>query len=468
MTLSQPADVVVVGGGAAGMVAARDLARMGASVVLLDEQHRLGGQYYKRRTGSVLAQAGDLRPRGTRLAGEVVAAGVDVRTQTAVWGVDDDDRTLLTVHDGRADAVRARLIVLATGAHERVLPVPGWQLPGVCTPGAALHLATIDRVPIGRRVVVAGSGPFLLPVAAALLDVGATVVGVYESATPYRFDAHAVRALGHPGRTAQFAGYRLRLARARIPIRQAARVTAVLGNGRVSGVQIGTAAGVEDLAVDAVALGWGFRPNTEIAALLHCRTVVDTASYDRVVVVDDLGRTSRDDVLVAGEAAGVAGVHVALARGAVVADHAAGLLGLMPSRMAGRRARMVLGSATRAARWTAARYPTTQRPWVRGLADDTVVCRCELVTVGELRRARQSVLADGDPDAAKGVTRAGMGPCQGRQCFPAVAALTGGGPAAFPARMPVRPVSVGVIASCARGRAALDAPDSPADTAPSA
>lgn len=466
MTAVRVADAVVVGGGPAGMVAARDLARLGVDVVLIDEHPRLGGQYYKRRSGAVLAQAGDLRPRGTRLAAEVCDAGVEVRSETAVWGVDDDGQTLLTVHDGQPGRIRGVTTVLATGAHERVLPVPGWQLPGVVTPGAALHLATIDRVPVGQRVVVAGSGPFLLPVSVALLDVGATVVAVCEAGTPYRIDASALRAVLHPARASQFLGYRARLARARVPLLQGAHVTAVRGRGRAAGVRICDASGGRELSVDAVAMGWGFRPNTEIATLLGCRTVMDESSWDRVVEADDFGRTSRRDVFVAGEIAGVAGVGVALARGAVVALAAAQRLG---RPIAARPAKVAaLRTATRAAVWTADRYPSAGWPSVSSMDDDTIVCRCELVTAGELRRVAQTVVAQGDPDAAKGATRAGMGPCQGRQCFPAVAALIGGGAEAFPARMPLRPVTVSVVASSTSVSAEHDPPLAPADTAEAA
>ncbi len=458
----------MVGGGPAGRVAARELARLGVRVLLLDEHRRLGGQYYKRRAGAVRAQAGDLRPRGTRLAAEVLDAGVDVCSETAVWGVDDDGRTLLTVHLGTPGSVRALFTVLATGAHERVLPVPGWQLPGVCTPGAALHLATIDRVAIGRRVVVAGSGPFLLPVAVALLDVGATVAAVCESGTPYRLDRDALRGLRHPARVAQFAGYRARLARAGVPVRQATRVAAVTGGDRVAAVHLATGAGTVQLDVDAVALGWGFRPNTELAALLGCRTEMDETTWDRLVVADDVGGTTREDVFVVGEAAGVAGVQAAVARAAVTASQVARRLGRSPSPTAQRRARVARRAATRAAAWTAGRFPVGAGSWLPEVHDDTVVCRCEFVTAAELRCASRTVLACGDPDAAKGATRAGMGPCQGRQCFPAVAVLTGGGVSAFPVRMPVRPVSVAAVAAGSPIPADHDVPAGPADTAPSA
>jgi NADPH-dependent 2,4-dienoyl-CoA reductase/sulfur reductase-like enzyme len=452
-------DVVVVGGGPAGMIAARDLARAGASTVLVDESAQLGGQYYKRRSGAVRAQAGDLRRRGTELAGQVHGAGVQVLLRTLVWGVDDDGRTLLTDCAGSPGRVAGRLLVLATGAHERVLPVPGWTLPGVVTPGLALHLAAIDRVAVGRRVLVAGSGPFLLPVAVALLGVGAEVAGVVEAGHPYRLDAGSLAAVRHPARVLQFAGYRARLAAAGVPVHQGSRVLAVHGTDRVEAVTVTGPRGERREEVDALGLGWGFRPSTELAGLLGCVTALDPATGARQVHSDPDGGTSRADVLVAGEVAGIGGVGLAAARGALVATTAARRLGLdVPAAGAARAARAVRAQR-RTADWTAARFapavPT--RP-----AADAVLCRCEAVTVAEVLGAGVA-----DPDALKGGTRVGMGPCQGRQCLPALAelGLLEGRPQAFPARMPVRPVSLGVLAAAGRARPRQEPPHGPADSA---
>ena len=167
-------DVAVIGGGPAGLAAAAQLGQAGADVVLLDEAPRLGGQYFKRRHGAVLAAHGDYRPEGTRLIEAARAAGVRGLPGRLVWGVGDDGRTLLTAGLTAGDplAITPRACIVATGAYERSIPFPGWQLPGVVTPGHALHLATCDLVPLGQRVLIAGTGPFLLAAACAVLRAG--------------------------------------------------------------------------------------------------------------------------------------------------------------------------------------------------------------------------------------------------------------------------------------------------------
>jgi NADPH-dependent 2,4-dienoyl-CoA reductase/sulfur reductase-like enzyme len=234
-------DVAVIGGGPAGLAAAAQLGRAGADVVLLDEAPSLGGQYFKRRQGAVLASGGDYRPAGSRLIEEVRQAGVRCLAGQLVWGVDDDGGTLLTAGtvSGTGLAITPRACLVATGAYERAVPFPGWQLPGVVTAGHALHLATCDRIPLGQRVIVAGTGPFLLAAACAVLQADGGVAAVVELNRPYAPGTAALAAARFPARLRELAAYAATLARHRVPVLQGRRVLAAEGEGQVREVLIG-------------------------------------------------------------------------------------------------------------------------------------------------------------------------------------------------------------------------------------
>jgi NADPH-dependent 2,4-dienoyl-CoA reductase/sulfur reductase-like enzyme len=461
-------DVAVVGGGPAGLAAAAQLGQAGADVVLLDEAPSLGGQYFKRRQGAVLASYGDYRPAGSRLIGAVRQAGVRCLAGQLVWGVDDDGATLLTADtvSGAGLAITPRACLVATGAYERAVPFPGWQLPGVVTPGYALHLATCDRIPLGQRVVVAGTGPFLLAAACAVLRAGGGVAAVVELNRPYRPGAAALAAARFPARLRELAGYAATLARHRVPVLQGRRVLAAEGDGQVREVLIGPRATprpgsaampagpvprARRVPVDGIAVGFGFRPATELLRLLGADCAQDELG-DVFPRLDESGRTSVPGVYAAGEASQIAGLRAALAGGELAATAIAADLGLPAPPAAKRRgAAARLAAERRFAALSARLYPVTPADCV-SMPDDTLVCRCEGVRAGELRRA--AALGRPDLNAVKAATRAGMGPCQGRQCGTAamalVAAAGGAGAAraaapAFTARMPVKPVPLTAV-----------------------
>lgn len=458
MTVS--CDVLIVGGGPAGLSAAARLAAAGLTVTLVDEQPELGGQYYRRPSPAVLREHGDHRPEGGRLIARVRDLGVDCLTGHLVWGVDDDGRTLLaTGADGTPVRLRGRYVIAATGAYERTHPFPGWQLPGVTTPGFAQHLAAADGTPVGDRVLVAGSGPFLLPVACSLLDAGAHVVGIAEAGHPYRPDVRTVSTLRHPARLRELAGYAARLARARVPLWQGRVVAKAAGRDRVTSVALAAtsdpASPLRTLDVDALCVGYGFRPQTDLARLLGCEIGSDPVTGDAEPVTDVFGRTSRRDVYVVGEAAGIGGVHQARTRGAMAAAHIL-IREKNPAAPGPWEIARLAAKGRALTRFTAlsdALYPSParlQEALAATLEDDTIVCRCEAVTAGAVRSAAVE-RAGGDLNATKSWSRAGMGPCQGRFCGFAVAGLVrdassaGGAPCGvpvFPARQPVRPVPV--------------------------
>lgn len=298
----------------------------------------------------------------------------------------------------------------------------------------------MDRVPVGQRVVLAGTGPFLLPVACALLEVGARIEAVVELNHPYRPGISSIGgALRQPARLAEAARYLLTLARHGVRVEQGSRVLAAHGDTQVTAVDIGQEDGrVRQLETDALCVGFGFRPSTELPRLLGCDTRADPTGSEQLPVVDADGATSVDGLYVAGDCAGIAGVHAAGVRGQLAALAILRRLApeRVPVRVAGlrRRARALDRFAELADRL----YPL---PTTADLPDITQVCRCEGVSAGEIRQA--AATGWNDLHGAKAATRAGMGPCQGRECGHIVAALAGRSAdtaECFAARMPIRPL----------------------------
>lgn len=439
-------DAVIVGGGPAGLTASIELAHSGARVAIVEEQSELGGQYFKRRSGEILKRDGDFRPAGTTLIRAVREAGVACFTGHLVWGTQGGDLWTSRVEDGQLGQISGRALLITSGAYEKTIPFPGWTLPGVCTPGCALHFATVDRVAVGKRVLVAGSGPFLLPVACSLLDVGASVVGLLEASHPYRVSMASLAASTHLKRMRELVQYLGILRNHRVRIRQGWHVSQALGNEQVERVVVAGDGGERDeIEVDALCVAYGFRPSTELARLLGVDCCTDPVSGDLVPTKDDFGRTSKQGVYIAGEVAGIGGVDSAIVSGRLAGIGIAKDLGLRST--SGNTTVAWLRKKQARLRHFAhltGRLFSTEEGYL-SIPDETIVCRCESVTAGIVRKASQSSWID--LQAVKAFTRAGMGPCQGRECGATVARLvaesSGRAIEAFPARMPLKPIKIG-------------------------
>jgi D-hydroxyproline dehydrogenase subunit alpha len=444
-TIDQRFQAVVVGGGPAGLAAALELLRAGVETAIVDENRELGGQFYKRRTGALLARHGDHRSHGTELIAAVRAAGAVCLTQTVAWGAEPGVLHVLD-RSSRWCAIAAEHFVFATGAYERVIPFPGWTLPGVFTAGFALQVAEIEQVAIGHRAVVAGTGPFLLAAACALAEFGVEVAAVLEANRPYRLTPDALPVAFRPQRLIELARMRRTLHRHRVPVVQRRTVERAEGRGRVERVIVASGVSqVEEQVADTLIVGHGFRPNTDLPRLLGCACERDRLTGELVVRCDANGRTSVPGVVVAGELRGIAGAEAALTRGRLAAYAVLEDLG---RRVAARRRRSELARASRSdrfARLMHARFRTAADLYAR-IPDDTVVCRCEAVTAAAVRAA--AAVAWNDLNGIKAATRAGMGLCQGRECGRTVEELYWlARPGAlrdeaFTARMPTRPLPV--------------------------
>ena len=467
-------DLVVIGAGPAGLAAAEAAARAGVLATVLDERPHPGGQYLKQLAPSHRFAAHRARDRqfatGADLIERVRAAGVEVISSATVWSAhavgragtgDDADAAAAEVEvfaGGGTRRFRARQLVIATGAYERAHPVPGWTLPGVMTTGAAQTLARAYRVAPGARVLVAGNGPLNLQVACELAAGGVEVVAVAETASPPVVRPEAVlSAFRHsPELVVRGIGYRAALARRRVPVlhrhvlvrvedRDERARRAFLARIDPAGKTVPGSERAFD--VDAVCMGYGFHPSTELTRLLGCEHRWDPVAGSLAIVRNDDAETSLAGVFVPGDGAGMGGAHAALAEGALAGLAAARNLGRPDSpdlEALGRRARRERDRARRfqAALW---RLFAAPREFPDLVGDDVAVCRCESVGAGVLR-SRIAAGAD-ESGALKRLTRAGMGRCQGRYCGPRVAAwcaaARGEAPnpfRLFAPRFPVKPV----------------------------
>lgn len=446
-------DVIVVGAGPAGLAAAVSSAQAGCRVALLDAASRPGGQYWRHRPDTDGREHRDWSTFRRLHAG---LDRVDYHAEAAVWFVEPG----LTVHT-RTGRVRGRRLVVATGAYDRVVPFPGWDLPGVVTAGGAQALLKGQKVRFGERVVVAGTGPFLLPVATGLAAAGATVLGVHEANRPTRYLRQLPALAGALGKLTEAGGYGMTLLRHRVPYRTSSAVVAAHGTDRLTAV---TVASIEDgrmvpgskreVACDGLAVGYGFTPQLELPLALGCATRLD-ADGSLVVTVDATQRTSVPGVYAAGEVTGVGGAALALVEGELAGAAAATTLGNDLPWSAGRHARLLLRRRT-LRRFAAALHAAHPVPagWPGWCDDDTVLCRCEEVPVGRVRQAvRDGSIVDGR--GTKLMTRTGMGWCQGRMCGYATACLTAreaGRPLAaadllaYGTRPIAQPVSLGELA----------------------
>ena len=413
-------EVLVIGAGPAGIAAATAAAENGRAVIVLDDNVTAGGQIWRGATVDEPSAAPRDDAVKRRALARLQRSGAQLLGGHCVFSAEASG-TLQTLQEKAsgsfADQFRFEQLVLATGARERFLPFPGWTLPGVFGAGGLQALVKGGYSVAGQRVVVAGTGPLLLAVAAHLVEDGAIVSNVLEQAKLAQLAPFAASLWAHPAKLVQGARFRARLWKTSYQT-GCWVVEAIAGdNGRkLAAVRITDGARTWTERCDLLACGYHLVPNTEIAALLGCEF---RGSFVRV---DNAQRTSLPNVFCAGEPTGIAGLEAAMVQGKI-----AGLACAARSHASlQRHAAMERAFAERMERAFAL------RPELRSLPHpDTIVCRCEDVQFGNLRGYT------GWTDA-KLQTRCGMGPCQGRICGPAVEYLLGWKPVSV--RQPIFPV----------------------------
>jgi NADPH-dependent 2,4-dienoyl-CoA reductase/sulfur reductase-like enzyme len=446
--LASTYDLVVIGGGPAGLAAASLAARAGLSTVLFDENPGVGGQIYRGITATPVtnrAVLGEDYWAGVALAAEAKASGALIVTGATVWSLDPSLQVGVSIA-GRARLIQARRVIVATGSLERPFPIPGWTLPGVMSAGAAqTALKAQGLVPSGRTVM-AGAGPLLWLLAAQLLRAGAKIEAILDTAPRLNW----LRALAHLPDFALSPYWSkglalLREVKAKVPVIRVAHLEA-LGDGQLREVVFDGRRQPADLLL----LHQGVVPNVNLAMAAGVEHRWNERQLCFEPVLDQDFGSPVPGIAVAGDGAGIAGGTAAAERGRLAAIAAVRALKpdvAVPDPQAIRQAlqREEMGRAF---------LDWLYRPPValRQPAGETLACRCEEVTAAQVRQMAR-IGCEG-PNQMKAFLRCGMGPCQGRLCGLTVTELIAAERETSPAevgywrlRPPVKPITLGELAS---------------------
>lgn len=407
-------EVLVIGSGPAGMAAALDLHVRGIDVTVVDDQGAPGGRIFAAIESREAHSADD--HTGAALTARFRAAGGTYLPATETWQIEAGPRVFVT-HEGRARMLEPQFVLLATGAQERPMPFPGWQLPGVMTVGAAQTLLKAAKQIPSDPVWLAGTGPLLLLYAHQLVEAGGTIAGILDTspvggwvkASGFLPAALAygwrdlLRGLGWLGRSRRWA-----------IVRHVVSIEAI-GSECLESARYTTASGESgEIAAKLLLIHDGVVPSIHATQSAGCRHQWNSTQRCFEPIVDEFCTTSDPAIFVAGDGATILGARAAIVSGQLAAigiARAAGRLSDADARRAAAPLRRNLNSAANFRHFVDALYP----PIEMAVPDATLVCRCEEVTAKQLRNALVGRPELG-PDGVKIATRAGMGPCQGRQC----------------------------------------------------
>ncbi len=420
--------IAVVGAGPAGVRAVETLLAHGVRPIWIDEALDGGGRIYQRPPMGMQRDAKTLygfeaaRATALHTALEAAKPRADWRPETLVWNIRPGHRQLQTLNQGRQDVVGYDAVILCTGAMDRVVPVKGWTLPGVTTMGGAQIALKSQGCGIGRRVAFLGSGPLLWLVAYQYAKAGAEVAAVLDT-TPFVTKLAAAPGMLRGPATFAKGLYYIGWLRAHgVRIAEGITPLAIEGEESVSGLRWRDAKGTEHaVACDAVGMGWGLKPEAQLADLAGVPFEFDEAQHNWVPRRELSGRTPVEGVYLAGDGSGIGGAEVAEIAGrraalAVLQDG-----GVAVEGVAELEAKLASLARFRLALEKAFPFPAHL---AASLPDDALFCRCEGLTVGELRATTDGPsLPAPEVNRAKAISRAGMGRCQGRVCGAAAAEI---------------------------------------------
>ncbi|GGZ31134.1 FAD/NAD(P)-dependent oxidoreductase [Asticcacaulis endophyticus] len=413
--------VVIIGAGPAGVRAAQTLVAAGVRPTVIDEGRRAGGQIYRRQPDNFTRSLETLygteasRAQGIHDTFDGLVDQIDYLPETLVWNISDG--RVFAVSEKRETTIEYDALIICSGATDRLMPVKGWDMAGVYSLGGSQVALKSQAVSIGQRVIFMGTGPLLYLVASQYLKAGAGVVAVLDTSSFIKRVVAAPKLMSAPDALINGLKFTLALKAAGVPVLTGIRPLEITGDveSGVSGLIFETGAGEHrEIKGDAVAMGYHLRPETQLADLTRCEFAFDEKSHLWYPKVDEDGRATTANVYLAGDGARILGARAAEVSGKLAA------LACLKDAGAPVLDNEIMALRQDMACWK--RFATGLReafPWpaeqAAKLPDETVVCRCEAITAGELRRTVNAMGAK-EANRAKAFSRVGMGRCQGRYC----------------------------------------------------
>jgi len=461
-------DVVIIGAGPSGIGAAAILAEYSLKVLLIDENNQIGGQIWRKPVYEPLSRFKGLQTPGLHMDLSAAAGAnknnLHIITPACVLGVFPEKHILLSTSEESVKEIKARRIIFATGARERVRPFKGWTLPGVMTLGAAQLLLKYYGVLASSKILIAGAGPLVYLLSSQILSVGGKVTIVLDRSS-WATMLNTIWAMaGQLPKIGQGLLALTRLIKNRVSIKHRMQVVEVKEKDmlqEVIAVKIAPDGTIvpgsqQRYETQVLACSNGFVPNIELPQLAGCDLTYAADMGGWIVKVDTSMETSVSGVFAAGETTGIAGGDKALIEGQLAALSIVRQFGKLNAKKHRLRQTALLAKRKRYMRFGEflnRQWAIHPREWT-GIDDATIICRCEDITMGTIRSWIQEGFTSA-PDLKK-ATRCGMGNCQGRTCAPLIYDILAAysvagkqGPHPLSVRTPVKPIPLGALARLA-------------------
>jgi len=425
-------NIVIIGGGFSGLVAADILSGKGLSILFIDENNYLGGQLLRRipqKLGKYLKYKPDkIKKYGFNLAKKVYESDVEIALNSRVIGIYKDKELLVEVEENQVFNVKAEVVLFATGARERFLPFKGWTLPGVYSTGMAQIMMKTSGVLPGRDVVISGSGMFLFAVGYELLKNGSKVKGIFENSGFLNKFKLISQFIPQFSKFAEGGKYLFKIYSSLVPIKYKSRVIEARGKKGVEEVVIARiddkgypVSGSEKVyKVDSLLTGFGFVANIELPQLAGCKTLYDKKKGGWVIDVKDNLETSMNDMFAAGEITGIAGSLKSINEGKIAANSILNRFNLIDSSDYETKFKKLIEERKKHLKF--GEYFNTlysiEKGDILSIDDNTIICRCEDVKLKDIKDSINNGYTT--PGGLKISVRAGMGNCQARTCGPII------------------------------------------------